>query len=554
MIKCAPLLIILFGLVSAQGPIVETLNGKILGKIRTTRANVTYYSYTEVPFAKPPIGKLRFQPPEPVQNWEGILDCTKSTKICYQVWNDVKEETEDCLLLNIFTPIAPRQNASLPVIFHMFAGGFVFGLSTFDSNGPHYFMEYDVVIVTVNYRIGPFGFLSTGDTIVPGNMGLKDQNMALRWLQKNIQFFGGDPNKVTIFGMSAGSASVTYHVISKQSKGLFRAAMGESGSALCPWTYQRYAKKVAHQLAKLVDPNFNSSCSKQLLTLLQNVSARDIDKVSNRVNPGYTMELIFGFKYAPVIEPEHDGAFITKNIYVSIEKGEFTRVPMMLGIASEEGLLQVGDNRTEFREKMASFDNNLTEIVPFDLHITDPTLKETVGREIRNIYTDGMFQNSDAASTKHLSDTCFSRAIIKHVELHSKYADAFLYQFSYDGTITKPIMPYYVKGAERVAHTEYSTYIWAYNDNDDITSFPESDILTSKRYLTLLTNFAKTMNPTPKEDDMLQNISWPKVEIKNYQYLDIDTDLSVKKNPKEESYTKWVDLYERRGVKPYDTY
>ncbi|XP_049821146.1 juvenile hormone esterase-like isoform X2 [Aethina tumida] len=328
--------------VIADDPILELPNGKIKGKVITTRAGVDFYSYTQIPFAKPPVGDLRFKAPEPAEKWDGTLDCTQSTKFCYNIGSSDESQTEDCLYLNVYVPVNGTGN--MPVMYHIFGGGFVQGNALFESNGPHYFMEYGVIVVTVNYRVGSFGFLSTGNTVIPGNFGLKDQNLGLKWVRDNIHYFGGDPSKVTVFGLSAGGASTTFHIISKQSQGLFRAAFAESGSALNPWAYQRYANKIAYQLATLIDPNFNeSSTSEKLLSFLQTVPAKDLNAASNNVNVGYIDEMAQGFHFAPVVEPEHDDAFITETAYESLESGNINKVPLIIGMTSEEGLYRLNN-------------------------------------------------------------------------------------------------------------------------------------------------------------------------------------------------------------------
>lgn len=174
-------------------------------------------------------------------------------------------------------------------------GAFLNGYAALQNFGPHYLIENKVIIVTILYRVGAFGklivwkfitkykfqilsgFLSTGDTVIPGNYGLKDQTLALKWVRDNIVNFGGDPTKVTIFGQSAGAASVTYHLMSRQSKGLFRAAIAQSGSVLVPWSYQRDYKSVAYYLAQKINGTFDwSYTTKQLLDYLQNLPAKKI--------------------------------------------------------------------------------------------------------------------------------------------------------------------------------------------------------------------------------------------------------------------------------------
>lgn len=165
-------------------------------------------------------------------------------------------------------------------MFYIFGGGFYEGNALFSEYGPHYFMEEEVVIVTVSYRLGPFGFLSTNDEVILGNAGLKDQNLALKWVQKNIHLFGGDPKKVTIFGNSAGAASVSCHILSQKSVGLFRAGIGQSGSSLTIWSYARSARSVAYQMAADINSSFNNdSSSEELLNFLQNVNASELNAV-----------------------------------------------------------------------------------------------------------------------------------------------------------------------------------------------------------------------------------------------------------------------------------
>lgn len=166
---------------------------------------------------------------------------------------------------------------------YIYGGGFVVGSASFFGMGPHYMIEENVVVVTMYYRVGAFGFLSTNDDVILGNNGLKDQNLALQWVQQNIHLFGGDPEKVTIFGESAGSASVSYQVLSKKSAGLFRAGIGESGSAISSWAYQRNAREIAYQVAVNIDPNFNrSSTSEELLEFLQSADAAVLDDAASR--------------------------------------------------------------------------------------------------------------------------------------------------------------------------------------------------------------------------------------------------------------------------------
>ncbi|XP_017765621.1 PREDICTED: venom carboxylesterase-6-like, partial [Eufriesea mexicana] len=191
-----------------------------------SRQGREYEAFEGIPYGQPPVGELRFQPPHPAEEWSGVLSATKKGSICTQylmrsmaIDGQIITGDEDCLYVNIYAPIRNGKNTLLPVIFWIHGGAYLFGSGN-DMNET-LIMDRNVVLVTVNYRLGPFGFLSTGDSLVPGNMGLKDQNLALRWVSKNIENFGGDPKNITLMGFSAGASSVHYHYLTPLSAGLF---------------------------------------------------------------------------------------------------------------------------------------------------------------------------------------------------------------------------------------------------------------------------------------------------------------------------------------------
>lgn len=420
------------------------------------------------------------------------MNCTETTTICYQVTQDSVKESEDCLHLSVYTPVKPgSSDEKLPVMFYIYGGGFIMGSNNFLEYGPHYFMPYNVVIVAINYRVGPFGFLSTGDSVVPGNNGLKDQNMALKWVQKNIKYFGGDPKMVTIFGQSAGAASVTYQMMSRKSDGLFRGAIAQSGSALCPWAYQRDAPIMAKQLVRYIDGNFSwFSNSTQIRDFLLNASAKEID-VATTLFPEVPRndQLLQGYFFAPVIEPESEHAFITQPMFEALREGKINKVPLMIGYCSEEQLLRALNYAT-FPQTIDSYESDVSNLVPNDMHINlNIFLRWYLGGKIRSIYTDDKLSTNFSAAVKFFSDSSFNRPIRKFAELASNFTDVYFYQFSYHGLLG--INPIYIEGADRVTHNEDRRYLWT---NFNITStslIPQADLLTLDRYLTLFTNFAK---------------------------------------------------------------
>lgn len=245
-------LIIFFVLVqyfgSSSSETVSTEDGLVEGTVMISQLGASFNAFLRIPFAMPPVGDLRFQEPQPVRPWSGTLDATAYGPVCVQP-NAVPffDVSEDCLHLNVYSK---DLTGSKPVIFFIHGGSFEFGTGMFE--GPHYLMDRDLVVVTINYRLGSFGFLATGTKEAPGNSGMKDQVMALKWVNRNIARFGGDPNKITISGLSAGSVSVTALMVSPMARNLFHGVIAVSGTItgfnLLPSEYLDIAKDLSAKL------------------------------------------------------------------------------------------------------------------------------------------------------------------------------------------------------------------------------------------------------------------------------------------------------------------
>ncbi|CAH1153994.1 unnamed protein product [Phaedon cochleariae] len=527
--------------IHCDSPIVTLPTGKIQGLVsKTYRHGKTFYGFLGIPYAAPPIGTLRFKPPQQLENWKGVLQTKSLTKMCYNVQKELPRQNEDCLYLNVFSPVKPYSNASLPVIVNIYGGGFVHGSATSDIKRPQNFLEQDVLVVDFNYRVGPFGFLSTGDEVISGNMGLKDQQFALKWVQTNIHLFGGDAAKVTIMGQSAGGASVTYHILSPGSAGLFRAAIAQSSSALCPFAYQDDGVEIAYGIAGLIDPNFDRNrTSQELLDFLQSV---DVEEITNTADKYHI--------FAPTIEVEQPDAFITEPMFELAKYGKLNRVPLMIGFCSEEEIKHLSDlsNWRKFVRKSYSNDESL---VPSSMNIVDGKILLEIGTEIRSVYTNQTNLVDDLGrALQMLSDNQYIRPVIKFAELLSQYSDVFLYQFSYQGAISNNHIN--VEGVSGVGHSEDMKYLWTYFT--DLDSFPLSDVQTVDRYVGLSTNFVKYLNPTPIAEDSFSNITFPRLTRDEMNYMDISSELLIKKHPREFSYEKWNELFEAHANEPLITY
>ncbi|NWR64616.1 SASB hydrolase, partial [Bucorvus abyssinicus] len=217
-----------------------------LGRLKGRQTNVKGTDrlvnvFLGIPFAKAPVGSLRFSPPEPPEPWNDLRDATSYPPLCPQDLSMLKiaeknfkekhlpfRTSEDCLYLNVYSPAGSNKKDKLPVMVWIHGGNFIFGgASRYDGSALSAYEN--IVIVIIQYRLGLLGFFNTGDEHARGNWGFLDQVAALRWIQENIEQFGGDPGSVTLFGVSAGSCSVFAHVLSPLSKGLFHKAISESG-------------------------------------------------------------------------------------------------------------------------------------------------------------------------------------------------------------------------------------------------------------------------------------------------------------------------------------
>ncbi|XP_033222098.1 esterase FE4-like [Belonocnema kinseyi] len=327
---------------ASHKPLVKVHQGLIRGSVLQSKNGRDLSAFREIPYSQPPIGHLRFSSPLPAKRWDGILSTAGKTSNCVQKFFGEGKlmGNEDCLYLNVYTPVLEFNsskskntfdNSLLPVMVWMHGGGFFFGGG--GSYNPKYLLDEDIVLVTINYRLGIIGFLSTGDSVAPGNFGLKDQVLALKWVQQNIEAFGGDPNRVTIFGESAGGASVTLHALSNASDGLFHQYIAQSGSALVPWGYRDRSlfKPDVNSIAKNVGcPTDNSEI------IIKCLREKDAFELVN-----LTSYHVFDFpdlKWIPTNEVESEDAFLTDSPQNLISRNEMRDYPFMTGTVADEGL------------------------------------------------------------------------------------------------------------------------------------------------------------------------------------------------------------------------
>ncbi|MGO4812586.1 carboxylesterase/lipase family protein [Cupriavidus sp. 2MCAB6] len=284
-------------------------------------------NYRGIPYAAAPEGKLRWQPPQPAQPWEGVLDGSRFGPDCPQPaeYPELRGNgmSEDCLRLNIWTP-AKVASDKLPVMVWIHGGGFRYGSGSHPTYDGEALARRGVVVVTINYRLGLLGFLAhpglaaESPTHTSGNYGLMDQMAALRWVQRNIAAFGGDPAKVTVFGQSAGAHSISTLLLSPKSKGLFQQAIMQSVGVMRPQATQAEAQEFGARYGDLKS--------------LRKLSGKDLVELQKK---GPKSD---GRMTAPaMISLVQDGDIVARPDYQAIGSGALPNIPILVGSNADEG-------------------------------------------------------------------------------------------------------------------------------------------------------------------------------------------------------------------------
>ena len=338
-----------------RGPTVCLETNKdicFMGSWMTTTSdyNATFASFQGIQYAQAPIEGLRFKSPVPHQETNGVHDVSKKVDIlCTQFGalptskSSEAVEQEDCLLLNIYAPEIAFDDLPLPVLVWIHGGGLQIGSGRMDEYGPHYFMDTEsVIVVTVNYRLGPFGFLSMGTEEVPGNAGFRDQTMALKWVNDNIATFGGDPEAIAIAGESAGSWSVAMHLVSPKSKGLFKRAILQSGTAL----------------GTRLDPNTPEEALTQANQVYEALGCMEVEGILSCLQSKDVGEFLNMTSPSPWLSwhgvPDNDfttDPFLPGRVEELLASKQFNSdIEVIIGTNADEGILDVGPATDGFTE------------------------------------------------------------------------------------------------------------------------------------------------------------------------------------------------------------
>ncbi|XP_072034468.1 acetylcholinesterase-like [Amphiura filiformis] len=534
---------------NASNPTVTVDQGQIIGKRLQFRAQDTDFdvdAYLGIPYAEAPVGPLRFKPPVP-KEWQGELNAHEYGNSCPQpAWPDLHwftlgKTSEDCLILNVYVPVPVRPNRAVLLWIH--GGAYSMGAGSFEDFETYPIASLgDVILVSINYRLGVFGFLATGDEVVPGNMGMLDQLEAMKWVQKNIKAFGGDPNRVTIFGESAGSSSVSLHTLSPLSKGLFSGAIMQSGVATSTWAVledKTHIPKGAFGIGKLV--GCEKEDTKQLVDCLVDVPTDDLLNASQRMMEVFP-EDPEAFPFAPV----YDDHFIPDRPDTLIKKRSFNHVNIMAGYNADEGTTEFAFfypdaiekphiNVTEYESYMAASKLNLTplqndalELVYFDNDmLTDPN------------------PNYFDAYVRILQDYSFACSTDTYLRGAAEADAGSVYAYYFNHHPSKSIINTPWSGA---CHADDLVFFGIHFTPNDF-NLTDVEVEMTLKMIQYWTNFAKTGNPnigTENEEassPAAKLLEWPQFTLDKRMYKELSPSMNNIPDPSGISCKLWNDYF-----------
>ncbi len=452
--------IILFSLVvlflSCKEKPLSTIIDTEAGKVEGTQEN-GFMSFKGIPFAAPPVGDLRWKDPQPVEPWQGILKADTFACGCSQAQN-LRPQGEDCLYLNIWTP-ARTASEKLPVMVWIHGGGFTAGAPLESTYFGEKLTQKGVIYVSVAYRLGQLGFLAHPELSaespnkVSGNYGILDQIAALKWVQNNISAFGGDPDKITIFGESAGAAAVSILCASPLAKGQFIGAISQSGGYLRPVDENSTLKG-----AENTGIEFMKQMGANSIEELRKMDPQDFFKNRSAGMGG------FG--------PNADGYVITGDLYKLYESGKYNDVNVIVGTNSDEGGFFARPTETEdykkgIEERFGDFAERILESYPGETEEQTYTSSADISRE-----------------------TMFGWPSWAWARLQSRTGNSKVFMYYFDQKQPEnPRMPIKLRGAPHAAEIKYVL------ENIDPSRYGEEDLKLSDIMGTYWTNFAKYGDP-----------------------------------------------------------
>lgn len=462
----------------AQDLVVKTELGKVQGK---TINDGKVKAYLGIPYAAPPVGDLRWKAPQPAAKWEGVKDATKFGPHCAQghVFDDMvfqdSGDSEDCLSVNVYAPATATAKSKLPVLFWIHGGGFSGGGSNEPRHNGDFLPLKNVVLVTINYRLGVFGFAATAEMAaeakgVAGNYGLADQIAALEWVKANIAGFGGDAGNVTIFGESAGSFAVSTLMASPAARGLFHKAIGESGGA--------FSSTLAYE--PLADREKADQAWIESLGVKTLAEARALP----------TEKILAGVKskktgFPPVI----DGKVLIEPVADTYAAGKQAHVPLIAGWNSDEGSF--------FAMRPVTLDQYKGMMGMFFKERAEEALK---------LYPATDDKQAARALVDFGGDQFIAFSTYKWLNAHRKTGQSPVYRYHFELAAA----PSKFHPGSWAFHSDDIEYVFGTLDTRPGATIRPEDRVLSEQMMSYWTNFARTGDPNGKGLP-----TWPKYGAKD---------------------------------------
>jgi para-nitrobenzyl esterase len=486
---------------------VKTDKGKVQGKLST---DGQVREFLGVPYAAPPVGPLRWKPPQPSAKWSGVKDTTDFGFRCMQpnIYDDMHFRdpgpSEDCLSLNIWTS-AKDKHAKLPVMVWIYGGGYVAGTTSEPRQDGEHLAHKGVVVVSMNYRLGIFGFFVHADLAAEspqhaaGNYGLMDQNAALEWVKRNIRAFGGDPDNVTLFGESAGSFSVSAQMASPLSKGLFAHAIGESGGAFAARGLA--FKPLADQEKSNAAWALTTFGTSDLAALRAMNGAEILQKIA--AQPRTTR--------SPV-GPDVDGYFLPESVSQIFAEGKQAHIPLIAGWNRDEPSGEAAKSASVAR---------FTETAQWAF----PNRKE----EFLKLYPASTDAEAARSTVDFAGDSFIAFGTWEWLEADVKTGGQPAYRYHFERPA--PADKYHALGSGAF-HSDEIEYVFGTLDSRPDAHWQPEDYKVSDLVETYWTNFAKTGNPNGGDAP-----NWPQYNVgDDWQILHLDVDTHAGPDPYRQRY------------------
>ncbi|EKE00595.1 MAG: hypothetical protein ACD_21C00320G0002 [uncultured bacterium] len=455
-----------------KSDVIQLDSGPISGKVEDG-----INAYLGIPYAAPPVGKLRWKPPHKVASWTEVREVKDYSLSCPQpAQQGITKTSEDCLYLNVWTP-AKSPKEKLPVMVWIHGGAFNFGSGSLpDYNGKN-LAKKGVVVVTINYRLGPFGFLvhpllaKESPYSISGNYGLLDQIAALKWVQRNIALFGGDTDRVTIFGESAGAQSVTLLMISPLALGLFHRVIAQSGGPIIGSKYMlpsvTGSKKKAIKMGEELAAKLGCDKAPDVLAAMRAKVAAEILQAANFKIGIFNNGMIF--------TPVFDGWVLPESPRKAYSNGEQYDVPIIIGSNRDEGNLFIAPEGEITVEKyksylQARFGKNAAKA----LAMFSAEKQEDVAPALDKIITVATFAYP-------------ARFVAR--SMRTKESKAYLYQFTRQPS---------TQMAHKLGVYHSLDVGYVFGNLDKAQGYDDVDLTLSGKMMNYWTNFAKTGNPNGK--------------------------------------------------------